>query len=426
MMDVFKFELLPTEEQKVLLEKHFGATRFVYNWALDFSVKYYAENKKYSGWMTICKSPEFHALKSENKWLQEVNSQSLIWAIENLGTSYQRFFNHESRFPKHKSKKNGKQTFGVPGSTKIDFKHHKLDIPKFKNFKKYFDNRIRFRLTRHVPHGKICSVSITRYPNKRYYVSFAVIRDFLNPQTVQPTSITPENTLGIDFGVKTFLTTSDGCKINIPNFIGNSEKRLAKLQRKLSRKKFRSKNYEKIRLKASKLHSHISEQRRDFLHKISTEMVHDSQYNCFCFENLNMDAIRRRFGKATTNSGFSNFVHYMYSKVRYNGKLVVRIGRFDPSSQICSHCGNRKKIPLSERTYTCDECGLVIDRDVNAAINIRTFGIAKILKQYNKAISTTDGTSESNACGDGFTGGVRNNTIKFRHRYRKSIENQSR
>ena len=198
----------------------------------------------------------------------------------------------------------------------------------------------------------------------------------------------------MDFGLKNFLTFSDGTKVDSPEYFKQSLDKLAKEQRKLSKKQKNSKNKEKQRIKVAKVHQHIANQRQDFLHKLSTELVKESQFDVFCMEDLNMKAMSKIWGRKVHDLSYYAFQQMLIYKCERYGKKVIKIGRFEPSSQICSCCGHRQKMPLEDRTYECPTCGSTMDRDVNAAINIRNFALRDILKN-------TDGASEINACGVG-------------------------
>ena len=161
-----------------------------------------------------------------------------------------------------------------------------------------------------------------------------------------------------------------------------------------SLKQKNSKNKEKQRIKVAKVHQHIKNQRQDFLHKLSTELVKESQFDVFCMENLDLQGMMKKWGRKVSDLSYYDFQRMMeYKSIKF-GKKVIKIGRFEPSSQICSCCGHRQKMPLNERTYVCPKCGLSLDRDINAAINIRDFAIFKNSQN-------TDGTSVINACGVG-------------------------
>ena len=391
MIETYKFRLYPTKEQEVLLAKHFGCVRFIYNWALDYDIKKYAQTQKHLGWISILNSGDYKQLKKENAWLKEVNSQSLQNSVSHLDKAFQKFFRHQGGFPRFKSKRDNHQSFEIPANLKIDFKAKKIQIPKFLKTKSS-DNRIKFVLSKKVKRGKIGTATVSKNPCGQYFISFIVHTNEQYPEFNK--EITKENSLGIDFGLKHFLNFSNNDKINSPEFFKKALNKLKQEQRKLSKKQKGSKNKEKQRTKVAKVHQHISNQRNDFLHKLTTGLVKDSQFDVFCLENLNLKGMQKLWGRKVSDLSYYTFQQMLgYKCIKY-GKKVIKIGRFEPSTQICSNCGNRQKLNLNDRTYKCPNCGNKIDRDTNAALNIRNFALRDILKN-------TDGRSGINAFGDG-------------------------
>ena len=345
--------------------------------------------------MSICTSDEYHQLKKDNPWMREVNVQSMTSSIAHLDKAFQRFFRHQGGFPK--SRKDHVQSFEVPENLKIDFKAKKIQIPKFIKTRK-LDNRLRFVLSRYVKKGKIGRATVTRNAAGQYHISF-IVHTAEEPPKFEK-GITTGNSLGIDFGLKHFLTFSTGERIDSPEYFKVLLEKLRKEQRKLSRKKDGSRNKEKQRLKVAKIHLKIANQRKDFLHQLSTRLVKESQFDVFCMEDLNLRGMDKRWGRKIHDLSYHEFQRMLEYKCQKHGKKTLRIGRFEPSSQICSRCGHRQRMPLEERTYSGPRCGAEPDRDVNAAINIRNFALRDVIKNSE----STDGTSGTNACGDGGSG----------------------
>ena len=388
MIETYKFRLYPTDEQKVLLNKHFGSVRFVYNWYLNYNQQQYTTNHKYVGWMSLVPSNDYKNLKNDNPWLNEVNSQSLLSALSHCDKAFQKFFKHISGYPKYKSKKVHRDSFECAQGVELDFKHSKIRIPKFKK-----DGGIKCIFSRKVKSGKIGTSTISRNPSGQYFISFIVHTDGKEKPMIDKKTIEEENCIGLDFGMKHFLTLSNGEKIDSPEYFKCALEKLAKEQRKFSRKQKGSKNREKQRIKVAKVHQHISNQRQDFLHKLSTYIANENQVKAVCIEDLNLKEISKLWGRKVHDLSYYTFIQMLNYKFMRRGKYLLKIGRFEPSTQICSKCGNRQKIGLNERMYHCQKCGLTIDRDINAAINIRNFAMRKL-------ISNTVGTTGINACGD--------------------------
>ena len=209
MIETYKFRLYPTKEQEALLAKHFGTVRFVYNWALNYSQEQYKKDKTYKGWMSIVVSDEFHQLKRDNPWMKETGANSIINSIGHLGRAFDNFFERRSGFPKFKSKKQHKDSFEVPAGLKLDFKHEKIQIPKFLKQKKQ-DNRIKCVFSKKVKPGKIGTATISRNPAGQYFISFIVHTLEKETPLIDKSKLSKENSLGIDFGLKHFLTLSNG------------------------------------------------------------------------------------------------------------------------------------------------------------------------------------------------------------------------
>lgn len=246
--------------------------------------------------------------------------------------------------------------------------------------------------------GKIGTATISRNPSGQYFVSFIVHTNEQITNPIPDANITKENSFGFDFGLKHFLTLSDGRMIDSPEYFKHTLDKLAFEQRKLNKKQKGSKNKEKQRIKVARVHQKIHDQREDFLHKLSAKLVKESQFDCFCFEDLNLKGMQKRWGRKISDLSYYAFQQMMLYKAAKVGKICAKIGRFDPSSQICSKCGHRQKMPLDQRTYVCPECGMSMDRDVNAAINIRDFAVFRVIR---KDLTNTDGRSGINAFGDG-------------------------
>lgn len=359
----------------------------MYNWALKLNQSRYTTNQKYLNSIGLNCAGETVKLKEENPWLYEVNSQSLICAVGHLDRAFNNFFAGRANFPRFKSKKFDRDSFEIPQHFQIDFKESKIKIPKFSR-----NNGIKLKISRRVKKGKIGTATISRNSSNQYFVSFIVHTKDEPKKMIDESLVSLNNSLGIDFGLKTFMTFSNGQIVENPEYFKSMLDKLAYEQRKLSKKRKGSRNKEKQRIKVAKIHQKIANQRQDFLHKVSTKMIKDSQFDCFCIEDLNLQGMKKLWGRKVSDLSWYAFTSMLSYKAMKEGKILKKIGKFDPSSQICHRCGHQQKMPLDARTYECPECGMIIDRDLNAAINIRNFALRDILKN-------TDGTSEINACG---------------------------
>lgn len=278
-------------------------------------------------------------LKEANPWLYDVNSQSLICSIGHLDRAFGNFFAKRAGYPKFKKKELTAKTFEVPQHFQIDFKESKIKIPKFSR-----KNSLKVKISRRVNIDhfiKFGTATISQNSSGQYFVSFIVHRNVETTKVIEDSKISKENSLGFDFGLKRFLTLSDGRTFDSPEYFKKMLDKLAWEQRKLSKKQKGSKNKEKQRKKVAKIHQKISDQRNDYLHKPSSNLVKESQFDCFCFEDLNLNGMKKMFGRKVSDLSYYAFQQMMLHKAARLGKVCAKIGRFDPSSQICSKCGHR-------------------------------------------------------------------------------------
>ena len=382
----YKYRLYPNKEQIKLFEKHFGCVRFVYNWGLDKKIKAYQQDKKRLSCFDLTNElVEFKKQKDFN-WLNEVNSQSLQMSLRNLDNAFTNFFRKQNKFPNFKSKKHNINSFQIPQHLKL---LDKLDIPKIKG--------IKIKQHRELE-GRIKTATISKTPTGKYFVSILVEQ---NKELPKKLKIKEKTTIGIDLGIKTFATISDGRKIENPKFLKNSLKKLKKQQRWLSRKIKGSNNRKKQIQKISLLYEKITNQRLDFLHNFSWQLTHENQVDSIAIEDLNVKGMIKNhcLAQAISDVSWSEFRRQMEYKCDWYGKNLLVIGRFEPSSKMCS-CGYmNKELTLANREWTCKECGTTHDRDILAANNIKRFAL--IPKELRKSTllerTTVVGSSKEEA-----------------------------
>ena len=362
MLKAFKYRLYPTDQQKELIARHIGSARFVYNLALETKQTAYAGNKVNLSCFDLNK--QLPALKEELPWLREINSQSLQVPIRNLDNAFTAFFKGRADFPKFKSKHRGSQSFGIPQN--IFLQDGKLLIPKF---------REGIDMVLHRPiKGIIKQATISRTPTGKYFVSILCETGERAP-VKKP--IKEFSAVGVDLGIKSFLVTSNGEAFDNPKHLKEGMSRLKYVQRKYSKYKGR-----RTKHRLSILHESVANKRKDFLNKTSTQLIRENQ--AICIEDLNIKGMVKNhcLAQAITDASWGTFVTMLEYKARWNGKNIVKIGRFDPSSKTCSNCGFiNKDLKLSDREWACPSCNSVLDRDMNAAVNIKSFALKRYLSE---------------------------------------------
>ena len=364
----YKFRLEPTDEQKTLLNKHFGSVRWSYNYFLNQRKEEYLNNKKSITYNQQSKFLTELKTNDETEWLKEVNSQSLQYSLKCLDQAYQNFFNKRTQFPKFKSKRN-KNSFTCPQFVKND--DNLLFIPKFQDgIEMIMERKIK---------GTIKKATITKTPTGKYFVSILTEMEYT---PVGKTGLS----VGIDLGIKDFLVLSNGTKIKNHRFLKHYERSLKLNQQSLSRKTSKSVRYEKQRIKVARIYEKITNSRMDLIHKTTNSLI--KQFDIIYLEDLNIKGMMKnhKLSKAISDVCWSKFIDTLEYKSGWNDKSVVHIDRFFPSSKTCSKCGwINNNLTLKDREWTCPKCGEKHDRDFNAATNILNEGY-----RINISVGTTD------------------------------------
>jgi len=368
----YKFRIYPTKEQEVLMSKHFGCSRFVFNHFLSVRKEQYLNDKTSLNYYDNASSLTQLKKEGETEWLREVNSQSLQAAIRNLDTAYKSFFNKQNQFPKFKSKHN-KQSFNVPQNVLIE--EGVLMIPKFKK-------GIKAKTHREI-HGKILFATISKNTTGKYYASVTC------EESYEPLKKTGKS-VGIDLGIKDFAILSDGKVYKNIKPLKTRLKKLKYNQRQLSKKEKGSESRNKQKQKLGVVYEKITNIRTDYLHKISTEIV--KNHDIISVENLNVKGMMKnhKLAQAIADVSWSKFNAMLEYKSKWNNKEYVKIDRWFPSSKTCSSCGwINQSLELKHREWTCDGCGETHDRDINASKNILKQGLNII-----NCVSGTDSQSK--------------------------------
>lgn len=360
MEKAYKFRIYPNPFQKELMAKTSGCTRFVYNQILALRMdEYKTKSKSFSGYDCIKMLPD---LKKQYPWLTEVDSTALQSAVQNVDTAYKNFFRDRKKFsfPKFKSKRKAKKSF--KSKMNISVKEDLVKLPKL--------GWIKAKMTKGIQ-GRILSATVSLAGSGKYYVSLCCTDVDIGQLESTGAAI------GIDLGIKDFATTSGGVKYANPKWLNKSEKKLIRCQRWVSRKTKDSRNREKARLKLARQHEKVSNQRKDFLHKLSNFLVRN--YDVICIEDLDIKGMLKNYhlSKAIANCSFGEFVRQLSYKAEWYGKQLIKVGRFFACSQKCCVCGFRNLAvkDLKIREWTCPNCGRHHDRDINAAKNILNEGL---------------------------------------------------
>lgn len=388
-----KFRLYPNDDQKLIIENHVGACRFIYNYSLSIKSLMYdrfkinVSNKQLDEHLKVLKH-------TRCQWLKEVNSQSLQQANRNLMNGFNNFFNGTAKYPRFKSKRDSVQSFQVTQRYKINLTTSQVWLPnigwmKFKMHRQLFDQEFMYQwietsvnnnneVILEKKHNKdfLRTVTVSRTSTGKYYISILTDDCITEPDTE---SFDETSTIGVDLGIKDFAILSNGKRIENPKHLRDSMKRLKALQRRVSRKPKGSRNRKKAVLKLAKLHEKVTNQRNDFQHKVTNQLISESQ--AIAIEDLNVKGMSKNhcLAQSISDVSWGNFVRKLEYKATWYGKTILKIGRFEPSSKLCHICGYKNNdLTLSIREWECPTCNTLHDRDINAAINVKQIALSTV------------------------------------------------
>ena len=363
----FKFECYPNKSQQNQLANIFGQSRFVWNYFLNKEIETYKNTNKFNFFNQ--NSADLTKLKKELIWLNDTPSTTLQQTLKNLDTSMKAAFKKSKGFPKFKNKRQPVKSVKIQmiNANHVDLDYSVIKLPKLGHLKCKFHRTFPMNF-------KSCTI---KYENFKYFIVFCCTKD-----VVTSNKLDLNKSIGIDLNSKTFVL-SDTKEISIPKFLKESQNQIIKYSQKMSRACKNSLRFNLFKQKLSKIHLHVRNQRKDFYHKLSLQIVQN--YDYICLEDL---SVKDFIGHLKKDSYFYEFRKTIEYKCDLYGKKCIAIDRYFPSTKKCSSCGNVKsKMLLSERIYNCDCCGLEMNRDLNAAINIKTAGMAGLAQQQNLAMT---------------------------------------
>ena len=367
MLKSYRYRIYPNKEQEIQLAKTFGCCRFVYNQTLAYRKNTYEKEKK-SITKIDCNNYCNRELKKDYTWLKEVDKFALTNAIYNMDSAYQKFFKEHAGYPKFKSKHDSHKSYTtnfINGNITVDFDRGRIKLPKLKEIKAKIHRNFA---------GQIKSATICKVPSGKYYVSILV-------ETEHRPLVKTNGQIGLDLGIKDLCITSDGKKYENSKTIKTYEKKLIKLQRQLANKTKGSENYKKKRKQIALYHEKIKNIRKDYLHKISNEIINENQV--IVSENLQIKNMVRNhnLAKSINDVSWYELTRQLEYKSKWNGRTYIKIDTFYASSQLCFSCGykNANVKDLKVRDWICPVCNTKHDRDINAAKNILAEGLRQVV-----------------------------------------------
>ncbi len=375
MLRAIKIRLYPNTTQAIQINRLLGCYRVVYNQCLNRKIKSYEENKISENRTTLSHFIHHELLKDDNfVWLREQNTKVLKQAVIDMLNAYKNFFERHTGYPKFKSKKDNKQScrFELGAISKKNiYTNYKLSLANIKNVKFRCNKKYAEYLQKHKEN--IRQATLTRLPCGEYYLSVLVDGDLTRKVKES------HHTIGIDLGVKDFVITSDGEVFNNLHFKKSESNKIKRLQKQLSRKENGSNNRNKTRIKLAKIYKRITDKKQYYLHQVSNTLINENQV--IVMEDLNVSGMLRnhKLAGSIQEMSFYEFKRMLEYKANWYGRKLVFVDRFYPSSKTCNHCGYvNKKLKLSDRQWVCPDCGKIIERDYNAALNIKDEGIRLI------------------------------------------------
>jgi putative transposase len=371
----YRYRCYPTSTQAAVLARTFGCARFVYNWALRLRTDAYYERQERLNYVDLSAALTTLKQQSNTVWLNEVSSVPIQQALRHLETALRNFFAGRAKYPTFHKKHGAQSATYASSAFRWNAQQCTLTLAKM-------DTPLHIHWSRPLPNGATpATVTVSRDTAGRYFVSI------LLEEEIAPLPATTGQ-VGIDLGLHDMVVLDSGEKVGTPRFFQADQKHLAKAQRRLAKKKLGSKNRDKARKKVARIHARIADRRRDFTHKLSTRIIRENQ--TICIESLQVKAMVKHptLAKAIHDVGWGEFVRQLEYKAVWYGRTLVKIDKWYPSSKRCHSCGHiLDSLTLDVRHWTCPECGVIHDRDVNAAQNILAVG--RTVSAYGETVRPT-------------------------------------
>lgn len=369
----------PTSEQAKLILKSIGCARFAYNMYLTQKVEYYKQTKKTLSYGIFKKN--FNQLKKNetHAWLKEPDKFALECGMEQVDDAYKRFFSGQNGFPRLRSKHSSKQSYSTKSTNnniKLNIHELYITLPKVGKVKIMINKKQIAKFELENENRRILGATVSIHGSGQTHISLRFEEVVPLVKKVEPSKILASDVTGCDMGLTHFLITSDGVKVENPRHLKQNLLRLARLQKQLKNKVIGGANYKKLQAKISKLHLHVANKRKDFLHKVSRNLVDENQ--AIILEDLNIKEMiqNKKLARSIADVGWAMFKTFVSYKAEWVGKQVVFINQFFPSSKMCSGCTEKNTLlSLTDRIWVCPTCGANHDRDKNAATNIKEEGL---------------------------------------------------
>ena len=366
MLKAIKIRIYPSQEEIGYINRQLGCCRFVYNNCLAYKKDNYEKEKKSISSSETIK--HIVTLKNNYVFLKDVHSKVLQQSVRDLNQAYDSFFKLHKGYPKFKSKHNNKQSCRFPKDAIIGINGNRISLIKtLKDILFKCSRKDEKYLNKN--QDKISSITLTKLPSNQFYLSVLIDK----PNEIRPAN---NNAVGIDLGIKDFVITSDGEVFNNPHFKKSQSDKIKRLQRQLSRKQKGSNNRNKARIRLTKAYKKINDKKQYYLHQVSNTLINENQV--ICMEDLNVKGMLRnhKLAESIQEMDFGEFKRILEYKANWYNRKIVYVDRFYPSSKTCHNCGYiNKDLKLSDRQWVCPQCGEVIERDYNAALNILEEGL---------------------------------------------------